>query len=78
MKEHVADIKFGRTDKSATAKHFASCGGSLNPLDAKTLAIENRWKRRKFREAMEIKQSGSSMNQDQGGLRLSPIWDILL
>ena len=44
MKEHVSDIKFARGDKSATAKHFETCGGSMDPLSAKTLALESHWK----------------------------------
>ena len=78
LKEHAADIKFAREDKSATARHFSTCGGEMNPLDAKTLATEGHWKKRKVREAIEIKQSRASMNNDEGGVRLSPIWDILL
>ena len=78
LKEHVADLKFARLDKSATARHFAACGGEMNPLDAETLAIEGHWKRRKVREAIEIKQARASINNDEGGVRLSPIWDILI
>ena len=50
----------------------------MNPLDAKTIATEGHWKKRKVREAIEIKQARSSLNLDEGGVRLSPIWDILL
>ena len=78
LKEHVADIKFARLDKSATARHFAACAGDMNPLDAKTIATEDHWRKRKIREAIEIRQSRSSINLDEGGLHLSPIWDILL
>ena len=78
LKEHVADIKFDRRDKSVTARHFAACEGEMNPLDAKTIATEGHWKKRKVREAIEIKQARSSLNLDEGGVRLSPIWDILL
>ena len=78
LKEHVADIKFARLDKSATARHFASCSGDMNPLDARTIATEGHWRRRKVREAIEIRQSRASINLDEGGLHLSPIWDILL
>lgn len=78
LKEHVADLKFARLDKSATARHFAACHGEMNPLDARTLATEGHWKRRKVREAIEIKQARSSINLDEGGVQLSPIWDILL
>ena len=71
-------MKFARLDKSATARHFAACGGEMNPLDAKTLATEDHWKKRKVREAIEIKGARASINNDEGGVRLSPIWDILL
>ena len=50
----------------------------MNPFEAKTLAIEGHWKRRKIREAIEIRQLRPSMNLDSGGVQLSPIWDIVL
>ena len=78
LKEHVADIKYGRLDKSATARHVYECGGEMDPMKATTLATDDHCRRRKIREAIEIKQSRTNMNLDEGGLRLSPIWDILL
>ena len=78
LKEHTADIKHGRCDTSATARHFGTCGGDLNPFEARTLAIERHWKKRKIREAIEIRQLRPSMNLDSGGVQLSPIWDIVL
>ena len=42
MKEHVADMKHGRRETSATARHFEACGGDINPFEAATLAIEIR------------------------------------
>ena len=78
MKEHVADIKFARCDKSATARHFETCCGMINPMAAKTLALESHWKRRKVREAIEIRQTRPTMNLDVGNISLSPIWDIVL
>ena len=78
LKEHVADIKYARLDKSATARHAHECGGDMNPMEASTIATDTHWRRRKIREAIEIKQSRTNMNLDEGGLRLSPIWDILL
>ena len=57
----------------------ALCRGDLNPLTAKTLAAEGHWKRRKVREAIEVKLTPqATINLDEGGVRLSPIWDILL
>ena len=67
-----------RLDKPATARHFSTCGGDLNPIVAKTIATEGHWKRRKVREAIEVKPVQNNMNLDEGGIRLSPIWDILL
>ena len=52
--------------------------GDLNPLTAKTIATEGHWKRRKVREAIEVKLVQNNVNLDEGGIRLSPIWDILL
>ena len=78
LKEHIADIKFARTDKSATARHFETCGEDMDPLAAKTLALEGHWKRRKIREAIEIRQLRPSINQDVGTVTLSPIWDSIL
>ena len=78
MKEHVADIKFARSDKSATASHFETCTGNMDPMTSKTLALEGHWKRRKVREAIEISQVRPSINRDDGNIKLSPIWDIVL
>lgn len=78
MKEHIADMKFARTDKSATAKHFETCGGNMNPLDGKVLALECHWKKRKIREAIEIRELRPSINLDIGTVTLSPIWDVVL
>ena len=78
LKEHIADIKFARTDKSATARHFETCCEDMDPLAAKTLALEGPWKRRKIREVIEIRQLRPSINQDVGTVTLSPIWDSIL
>ena len=62
-------------------RHFSSgfsCNKRLNPKEAKTLAIENSWKRRTIREAIEIKVHDSSMNRGVGKFTISPIWDIAL
>ena len=66
LKEHIADIKFARTDKSATARHFETCGEDMDPLAAKTLALQGHWKRRKIREAIEIRQLGRSSTDRPG------------
>ena len=78
IKEHIADVKHGRTDTSATAQHVYSCNKDLNPREAKTLAIEQNWRRRTIREALEIKVHKSAMNRGVGKATISPIWDIAL
>ena len=78
IKEHIADVKHGRTDTSATAQHAYSCDRSLNIREAKTLAIDRNWRRRTIREALEIKIHNSAMNRGVGKVTISPIWDIAL
>ena len=66
IKEHIADLKHGRTNTSTTAQHAYSCDKKLNPGKAKTLAVESNWRRRTIREALEIKVHKSSMDVGSG------------
>ena len=78
IKEHIADVKHGRIDTSATAQHTYSCNKNFKPRLAKTLAVKSNWKRRTVREALEIKVHRASMNRGVGKVTISPIWDIAL
>ena len=66
IKKHIADVKHGRTDTSATAQHVYSCDKDMKISEAKTLAIERNWKRRTIRETLEIKVHNSPMNREEG------------
>ena len=56
LKEHIADLKYGRVDTSPLAQHWLKCRKNFDPSSATTLATENNWYRRIVREAIEIRQ----------------------
>ena len=75
MNEHVKDIQHKRAQKSALARHRNDCDRAIQPLNARTLAVENNWRKRTVREAIEIRQKDPYMNRDVGKFSLSAIWD---
>ena len=78
LKEHIAALKYHRTEISPLAEHWVQCGQPFNPGQAATLAVEPTWSRRVIREALEIRLHNPSLNQGVGKYSLSPIWDIAL
>ena len=78
IKEHVADIKHGRSDVSPLADHWLQCRQQFDPGQASTPAVEPTWTHRVVREAIEIRLCHPSLNQGVGKFSFSPIWDNVL
>ena len=75
IREHKADTRIGRVDKSAIAE-LAHVTGHEVHWDAMIVEKEQHSGRRKVKEALHIhrmKKAGGSMNQDNGW-HLSKIW----
>ena len=78
IKEHVADIKHGRSDVSLLADHWLQCRQQFDPGQASTLAVEPTWSNRVVREVIEIRLCHPSLNQGVGMFSLNSIWDSVL
>ena len=75
IKEHKADTRIGRVDKSAIAEHAHVTGHRIY-WEPMVIEREQHGGRRKVKEALHIhrmKRRGGSMNQDSGW-QLSKIW----
>jgi Reverse transcriptase (RNA-dependent DNA polymerase) len=73
LKEHEAACRLSQADKSALAEHHLQTGHHINFDGAKTVAVEDRWWRRKLREAVEIAKEPRTLNRDSGA-PLSRSW----
>ena len=82
LKEHERDIFHGRWSNTGAAGHAAVCTNSFAFEDAKTIAFESNYHRRKIREALEIRRArrtGSSLvNRDEGTVCTTTEWNALL
>ena len=75
MKEHNADMRMGRVEKSAIAEHVHATGHEVH-WEARVIEKEQHGGRRKVKEAIHIhrmQKRRGSVNQDCGW-RLSKIW----
>ena len=77
LKEHGADIKHERLRTSALAEHSSKTKHQVRLEDAKIIAREDHYYRRKVREALEIKKHPKNLNRD-GGYEISDSWRPLL
>ena len=71
--EHQQDSFKGKWDKSGATKHILTCHGHFNWIHRKTIARENDYRKRKIREALEIKKAKYNkkikvLNRDEGNL----------
>ena len=69
--EHQQDSFKGKWDKSGATKHILTCHGHFNWIHRKTIARENDYRKRKIREALEIKKAKYNKkikvpNRDEG------------
>ena len=82
MKQHERDIFHGRWKSSGISDHASRCQKNVIFEDAKTIAYESDWRRRKIREALEIRKArrgGQAVaNQDEGTVCTTTAWNVLL
>ena len=80
--EHQQDSFKGKWDNSGETEHSLTCLGQFNWIHPKTIARENDYRKRKIREALEIKKAKYNkkikfLNKDEGNLvktnTLSPV-----
>ena len=73
VKEHCADIRLNRTQKSALAQHSHGTKHPIRIEDMKVLAHVDNWSLRRIREAIEIVKHPHCLNRDDG-LSISRSW----
>ena len=61
-KEHQADVKYGRTQRSALAEHSVATGHEIAWEDVKIIETEQNWLRRKTKESWNIKMTKPLLN----------------
>lgn len=64
IKEHVADIKHGRTKSSALAEHAEKTKHHICIEEARVIVKIPHFHHHKFREAIEIERSSSNINRN--------------
>jgi len=67
LKEHAVDIKNERSRTSALAEHLSKTKHHVCLEDAKVIAREDNYHKRKIREAIEIMKFPQNLNRDNGG-----------
>ena len=82
LMEHERDIFHGRWKQSGAAEHASKCDDSFKFEGARTIAIESNYRRRKIREALEIRRTartGSTIvNRENGNICTTNAWNVLL
>ena len=82
ISEHEKDVFHGRWSKSGASEHASTCQQDFSWAEAETLCMESNYRRRKIREALEIRKhnrsSATTVNRDQGSGLVSSQWDCLL
>ena len=71
--EHQQDSFKGKWNNSGATEHSLTCHRQLNWIHPKTIARENDYRKRKIREALEIKKAKYNkkikfLNKDEGNL----------
>jgi len=66
LKEHAADIKNERSRTLALAEHSSKTKHHVCLEDAKVIAREDNYHKRKIREAIEIMKFRQNLNRDNG------------
>src|SRR5690606_37877799 len=64
LKEHQADLRLGKADKSAVAQHAMERQHSPSWDNAKVLLAKQHYFKRKWREAIKIIRTPDNMNRD--------------
>ena len=84
MNEHEKDVFHGRWQKSGLTEHAQNCNSGFDFKGTQTLAIETDYRRRKIREALEIRLQDTASNQpnganrDRGNVMRTESWNALL
>ena len=81
--EHQQDSFKGKWDNSGETEHSLTCLGQFNWIHPKTIARENDYRKRKTREALEIKKAKyikkiKVLQRDEGNLVKTNTWTSLL
>ena len=81
--EHQQDSFKGKWDNSGGTEHTLTCLHQFNWIHPKTIAREDDYKKRKIREALEIKKAKFNqkikvLNRDEGNLVKTNTWTPLL
>ena len=82
--EHERDVFHGRWEKSGLTEHSKDCIQAFDFASARTLATESNYRRRKIREALEIRRNETAprlalaTNKDRGNVLKSETWNFLL
>ena len=81
--EHQQDSFKGKWGNSGAAEHSLTRHGQFNWIHSKTIARENDYRRRKIREALEIKKAQYNkkikvLNRDEDNLVKTNTWTPLL
>ena len=81
--EHQQDSFKGKWDNSGVTEHTSACHGQFNWIHPKTIAREKDYRKRKIREAQEIKRAKFNhnikvLNRDEGNLVKTNSWTPLL
>ena len=75
--EHLAHAQHGRVDLSAAADYAIVEGQRLDWISAKVIDREKRWRSRKVKEALWIRNTESTLHRDKGW-DINPLWFSLL
>jgi len=82
VKEHEKYVFKGNYKMSAVAEHSSTCNQQFEWSEVETICTQSNWRRRKVREALEIRRHHRSemkiINRDQGILVKTDIWNPLL
>ena len=81
--EHQQYSFNGKWDNSGATEHTLTCHGQFNWIHPKTIAREKDYRKRKIREALEIKKAKFNqkikvLNRDEGSLVKTNIWTPIL
>lgn len=66
LKEHRADIKNGRSRTSALVEHSSKTKHHVCLENARIIAREDHYQKRKIKEAIKIKKLPHNLNRDNG------------
>jgi len=77
LKEHGEDIKNGRSCTSTLAKHSLKTKHHVYQENAKIMAREDHYQKRKIREALKISKYLNKLNRD-GGNEINGNWHPMI